>query len=227
MSIQSKFFKSWRLGPAVVVVLTSMAAAAQTAATSNPCATGSASLPGQSGGTFGSPFDVLMKASTGSGCNLTELRLYVDNKTYQSIAVNQTGAGGYDFKPINLSDGYHTFVGVAWNRDGYAFVTNALTEFVGNENQTVYIVSPADNARLTNSTVHFDIHTRWDIPGQTNYGTQVTHVRVYVDNKDIYDTNSNHVDFYKTLTPGGHYVVAIAWNQSGNYIKSSSSFIVQ
>ncbi len=41
-------------------------------------------------------------------------------------------------------------------------------------------------------------------------GNKVTHVRVYVDNQDIYDSDSNYVDFYKTFPQGGHSVVTIA-----------------
>jgi len=231
MSVSSMFLnKSPRLLATAIFAVGSLAAVGQAPTTAtNPCATGSATFSGQPGGTYSSPTNVIVKASTGAGCTLTEVRLYSDNKTYQSYAVNQPGpgVGGFNFQPVNLADGYHNIVGVAWNQDGYAFRTQDFSIFIANEDKAVYIVSPADNATLTNSTVHFDVRTRWDVSAGPNQGTQVTHVRVYLDNKDIYDYNGDHVDFYKTLAPGGHYVVAIAWNQSGNYIKSSSSFIVK
>lgn len=53
-----------------------------------------------------------------------------------------------------------------------------------------------------------------------------THVRVYVDGQDIYDPDNDYVDFYKTFSRGGHTVVTIAWDADGQYIKASSTFIV-
>ena len=230
MSIKGCFRPArWHFVIVTIITLTSLAANGQApTGTQNPCATGSATLPGQSGQTFSSPFDVLMKASTGSNCTLTELRLYVDNKTYQSVAVNQPGSGGYDFKPVDLPDGYHNLVGVAWNQDGYAFHTQEyFSVFVANEDQTVYINSPADNQTVTDPTVHFDVRTRWDADHQPNSTSQVVHLRVYVDNQDIYDYNGDQVDFYKNFTSGWHYMVAIAWNGAGSYIKNSSTFNVK
>lgn len=190
---------------------------------------GSASFPGTPGGTTSSPFNSIVKASTPAGCTLTAVRLYADNETIQTHAVNQPGPGpgGSNFQPINLPDGYHNLVGVAWNQDGYAFRTQDFRIFVANEDQTVYPVSPAENSTSTDSTVHFDIRTRWDPVAGHNQGTQVTHVRVYVDNANIYDFNGDHVDFYKTLSPGRHFAVAVVWNASGSHIQGTSSFTVK
>ncbi len=82
--------------------------------------------------------------------------------------------------------------------------------------------------------MHFDVRARWDVQGESGSGgSELTHIRVYVDNQDVYDKNVNedttqaYVDFYKTFAPGGHSVVAIAWNYSGQYIKKYSTFTVK
>lgn len=198
-----------------------------------PCSTGTAAFFGQSYSgqtTIGSPFAIQVNASvTGNGCNITFVRLYADNKSVQGYSTN---GGGSNFPQVTLSDGFHNLVGVAWDQDGYSFRTQDFNLFVANEDRTVYIPYPANGAVLTNPDVHFDVRAREDtIPGY--YGTDLTHIRVYVDNQDVYDKNVNqdvnqtYVDFYKTFPPGGHSVVAIAWNYRGQYIKSYSTFTVK
>ncbi len=163
---------------------------------------------------------------SGSGCNITYGRLYADNKAIQEYAVNAP-SGGFNFRQVVLADGYHNMVGVAWDQDGYSFRTPDFNLFVANENSTVYINSP-QAAVPSNSDVHFDMRTRWDYTMPNGFpGNKVTHVRVYVDNQDIYDSNSNYVDFYKTFAQGGHSVVTIAWDANGQYIKASSTFTVK
>lgn len=218
------------LSTAAILTLASVAAVGQAPTQGTaPCATGSATIAGGSGYSVGSPFSEIVRASTASGCTLTAIRLYADNKTVQTYPINQPGpgTGGKNFQPINLSDGYHNLVGVAWNQDGYAFASPPVSVFITNEDQTVYIPSPANNQTLTDTTVHFDVWARWDGYGGQNVPTQVTHMRLYVDNADIYDSNSTHIDFYKTLTPGQHYAVAVVWDAAGSHIQSSSSFIVK
>lgn len=127
-----------------------------------------------------------------------------------------------------LADGYHNLVGVAWDQDGYSFGTPDLNLFIANEDHTIYTNSPQNGAVLTNPDVHFNVRTRWDYTLPNGYpGNRVTHVRVYVDNQDVYDTNANDLDFYKTFPSGGHTMEAIAWNGEGQYRKSYTTFSVK
>ena len=195
-----------------------------------PCSTGTSAFFGQnqSGSTtISSPFFIQLDTTiNGSGCVITYARLYADNKAIQEFSLSSPSPGGTRFNQVILPDGYHNMVGVAWDQYGYSFPTPGFNLFVANEDATVYINSP--QAAVPNTTdVHFDMRTRWDYTLPNGFpGNKVTHVRVYVDNQDIYDSDNNYVDFYKSFPSGGHTVVTIAWEGSGQYIKASSSFVV-
>ena len=59
-------------------------------------------------------------------------------------------------------------------------------------------------------------------------GQVISHIRIYVDYQDVYDADyQESVHQQLTLAPGGHYMVAIVWNNKGDYTAVSRTFFVQ
>jgi hypothetical protein len=190
----------------------------QTTGTGSSCSTGDAVInsPGRNGGTVPNPVKVDAAAETGGGCNITAMRLYVDNQSFLTVPVSAPGAGFT--KSVNLATGFHTLVIVAWNNQGVAFTSSPVMVFVAGQDMTVYILSPGSGATVSNP-VTITARTRWD-------NSFVNHLRAYVDNVDIFDADSDSFSFQTRLSAGSHFLVVIGWNNGGQFIKSSETFVV-
>lgn len=76
---------------------------------------------------------------------------------------------------------------------------------------------------MVNDTVSIMAEVRWD-------NMQVSHIRAYVDNKDVCDVANppyNGLSCQKVFTAGKHSLVVIAWNNAGNYIEAAEYFTVR
>lgn len=105
------------------------------------CQTGNSSIssPGNNN-VIPTTYTVVAQATTGGSCDITDLRLYVDNVSVYNVKVAAPSAGFS--KPITFTQGYHRLVVVAWNNQGYAFASPATEIFAAATNQKVYITSP-------------------------------------------------------------------------------------
>jgi hypothetical protein len=178
------------------------------------------SYPGNNN-TISTTYTVVASASTGGNCIITAMRLYVDNKSVYTVSVSAQNVGFSH--STTFSPGFHNLVVVSWNNEGYAFTSPGTMIYAAPYDQTVYITSPAANATLTSTTVTFAARARWD-------NQNVSHMRAYIDNKDVYDAVYPlyaAIQFQKVVTPGTHYLVVIAWDNAGNYIKAAEYFTVK
>ena len=191
------------------------------AAAQNSCQTGQSSIGEPTDHyTIPTTYTVVASASTGGGCDITALRLYVDNKGVYTTYVNAPSAGFS--KSITFAQGYHNLVVVAWNNDGYAFTSPPTTIFAAPTDKTVYITSPTAN-QTVNTTVTVAARARWD-------NIFVTHMRAYVDNVDVYDADNPQyaaISFQKVFLAGTHHLVVIAWDGAGSYLEASEDFTVK
>jgi hypothetical protein len=179
--------------------------------------------PYASGFTIPSTFDVSVNGYSGGPCWVTRIRLYVDNQPYALSREYPPAPNAVQDAEFNvtLPQGYHNLVAVTYNNAGYAAASSVNQVFVAPKDKTIYITAPASNATVGSPTV-IGARGRWD--GPTYYYSQIQHMRVYVDNVDVYDTNLPQLMFQKSFAPGLHHLVVIAWNKSGAFIQASEYF---
>jgi hypothetical protein len=189
---------------------------------SNACQSGQAQITSPADHyTLPATFDVVAQASTGGGCDITAMRLYVDNHTVITFPEGGSPSAGFSYN-YTAAEGYHSLVAVAWNNEGYAFASPPISIFAAPYDQTVYIRTPKPN-QTVGSTVEIGARVRWD-------NAFVSHMRAYVDNQDVYDLVNpqyNAMYFQKVFSSGQHYLVIIAWDNAGNYLKAEEFFIVK
>lgn len=164
---------------------------------------------------------VVTSASTGGGCDITAIRLYVDNQPYYTVPEGGSSGAGFNY-PTNFGPGYHKLNAVAWNNKGYSFVSPGVEVFVAPQDETVYITVPAPGQTI-NGAVNIAARARWD-------NANISDMRVYVDNQDVYDSSNPlnaGISFQKTFSTGEHNLVVVAWNSYGGYIKAEENFTVQ
>lgn len=194
------------------------------------CSVGSANIqiPGVAGVVQGSPASVVISAQVGrpdssppSGCEITALRLYVDNQSNQIIYVSAPSAQA-GFNP-SLPNGIYNLVGVAYDNLGYAFVTNSLQLYVGNTDRTVYVETPVVG-KSSSDAVTIIAYTRWDSHLQGSEGAnQTIFMRAYVDDQDVFHSTTPVLGFQKTFSPGYHRLVIVSYNGNGDeFLKSQT-----
>jgi hypothetical protein len=103
----------------------------------------------------------VVAATTGSSCEITAMRLYVDSVH----TAHGSLPGGFSCT-YTFSAAYHNLAAVSWNDEGYAFTSPVTLIFVAPKEKTVYITSPAAS-QTVNSTV----------------------MRAYVDSLHVYDAD--------------------------------------
>src|SRR5579864_1446915 len=170
--------------------------------------------------TIPATYTVVAQSGTSGGCDITAMRLYVDNVGVYTASFGGSQTAGFSYT-YTFTQGYHTLVAVAWNNDGYAFTSLKTTIFAAPKDQTVYITEPKPN-QTVGSTVTIAARTRWD-------NADISDMRAYVDNQDVYDASHplyGAIRFQKTFPSGKHYLVGIAWDDYGNYIKAEEYFTV-
>src|SRR5436305_1392197 len=78
---------------------------------------------------------------------------------------------------------------------------------------------PAAGATV-GSPVTFSARARWDC-------CNISHIRLYVDNKDVYDADYSDTVFTQLpIAPGQHNATIVAWDNQGAVIKNSETFTV-
>lgn len=192
---------------------------AQAQSGTGTCKSGQANITSPGAGiTIPSTATVTASASSGGSCDITVMRLYVDYQRYFTLTTGGSPSGEFSL-PTTFGPGYHLLTVVAWDNAGDTFVSPGIEVYVAPVNQTVYITIPGANQNFTN-TLNIAARARWD-------GVSITHMRAYVDGQDMYDADNPAnaaIDFRAAFTPGKHYLVVIAWNGSGGYIKAAEYF---
>src|SRR5947209_1781571 len=228
----ASFPSTLRLFVAVAIAASSTVALAQTPA----CSVGSATiqLPSGTGQVqSGSPAAVQVNAQVGnqtsptpSGCDITAVRLYINNRANQTVYVNAPAAT-VGFRPT-LPDGIYNAAGVAYDNKGYAFVSSTLPLYIGNTDATIYAVAPTNNV-TTGNPVTFIAYTRWDATGPNQQGAnQTILMRFYVDNQNVYQSSGPIAGFQKSFAPGVHHLVIVAYNGNGaGHLTKALTFTVQ
>jgi len=157
------------------------------------------------GGTYSSPLHVI--ASDGDA---THMAIYVDyNKVYGQ---NSQKLDTY----LTLSTGDHRVVVQDWNQSGQIskYVANVHvggTATVG----SLTVWSPLDGQTLS-SPVHVKAAD-----------SRATHMKIYVDNVEVYGKYTQNIDTYLKLSSGGHKVTVQDWNTSGTVTKYSAQVSVR
>lgn len=160
-------------------------------------------------------------ASTGGGCDITALRLYVDHVGVYTAPEGGSPSAGFQ-KSTTFTQGYHRLVVVAWNNEGYAFSSPSVTIFAAPKDATVYITSPSSTQSVS-GTVTIAARARWD----NNF---IQAMRAYVDNQAVYTADHptyGAISFQKVFSPGTHHLTVVAWNGADNQIVASENFTVK
>lgn len=160
------------------------------------------------GSTVGTPTHFVASAS--SNYPVTAMRIYVDNKDVYTISSNKIDTY------VSLSAGSHFAVVQAWDSTGAVFVApgmtiNATTSATSTTGEGLFLYSPTDGM-TSGSPVHFVATAISSAP--------IAAVRIYVDSKDVFTTNSGSFDTYVTLGAGSHYVVVQAWDTTGKLLQA-------
>lgn len=81
--------------------------------TSGTCASGQAAISSPAPNYVITPeTTVVANASTGGGCDITAMRLYVDNQPYYTVPEGGSPSAGFNF-PTTFGNGYHILAAVA------------------------------------------------------------------------------------------------------------------
>jgi Bacterial Ig domain len=165
------------------------------------------------GATVGSP--VHFVASATSANPVTSMTIYVDGATKYQIYSNHLDTS------VALGAGSHSVVVQAWDSTGAVTKSPANITVSGSAAPSgvtgVTISSPA-NGSSNGSPVHF--------VASASAPKAIGAMRVYVDNNDVYDASSNHLDTSVSLGNGTHYVVIQAWDVSGALYKATETISV-
>ena len=163
----------------------------------------------------------LSAAANVSGLSL--IRVYDDD-----VPMYETPMSSFDTF-LYIGSGLHDIRVVAYDSSNNAFQkdTNIIVSN-GSAGQPCGIPtsSPAitfcyPTAGLTvGSPVTFSTRARWDC-------CNISHIRLYVDNKDIYDADYSDTIFTQLpMAPGQHNATIVAWDNQGAFIKNSETFKV-
>ena len=88
--------------------------------------------------------------------------------------------------------------------------------------QTIHICTPVAGSTVP-AVVTISAQARWDFH-------TVNHIRVYIDNVDLYDKSQppgGAIKVTLTLAVGKHHLVLVAWDTLGNHILSGETFTTQ
>lgn len=154
---------------------------------------------------------------------LTLLRVY-DNH----VPLYETKMSSFD-TVIYVGSGLHSLSVVAYNGSGSAFqqqVAYSVTDGSAGQpcgipqtDATINFCFPTDQLTV-GSPVVISALARWDC-------CSITHIRLYEDHAAVYDADhQNNIFAYFSAAPGPHTFSAIAWNNQGQFIKSSVNVTV-
>ncbi len=121
---------------------------------------------------------------------------------------------------VALGGGSHSVVVQAWDSTGAVFKsaeTINVSTAAAPSSTGVTISSPS-NGSNNGSPVHF--------VASASASRAIGAMRIYVDNNDVFDASSNHLDTYISLGGGTHYVVIQAWDVSGAVYKATETISV-
>jgi hypothetical protein len=124
---------------------------------------------------------------------------------------------------IALGGGAHSIAVQAWDSTGAVFQSaetvnvSGTTTVTGASTTGVTISAPA-NGSNNGSPVHF--------VAAASASRAIAAMRIYADNNDVFDVNSNHLDTYVSLGGGTHYVVIQAWDVSGAVYNATETISV-
>lgn len=182
------------------------------------------------GAKLNSPVHVLATASSSAG-RITALRVYVDNRDEFTFFTNNgpdtTQNNTIDMN-LNLANGTHRVVIVAWNQFGAAFVSPTSKITVGPPQgacpvptgapyPSVTVCAPLDGASVM-SPVHFLAGTRSYYP--------VSAVQIYVNGKLAYSKNTTQLDTSLQLSAGTYAIEIKGWDTSGASFSKTETITV-
>lgn len=133
---------------------------------------------------------------------VTTTQIYSDNV----LVYEESGTGVNT--PLNLSVGTHNVVIQEWNNKGATYTKGVTVTIKG---VPVTITAPTANATLSSP-----VPVSASVPSDSPIST----MQVYVDSVLKYQVSGQSVNTSLTMSTGTHYVVAQAWDTSGNTYKS-------
>ena len=193
--------------------------------TTDPCSSGIAYFPVASEQTVSDPVQLPMVAKSANGCRITTIRLYVDGQPAQTLPVNDA-SGSYQFN-FSVPNGYHTLYGVALNDKGYVFATDSFRIFESVLRYQVYGNVPANGTTVRGPYQTVDVRAQLGSSRLTNPSKDVVHLRVYLDDQPVYDTDNSSANFKESFSIGTHRLVAVAYDAQGYSYTGSSTFTVK
>jgi len=155
--------------------------------------------------------------------NLALMRVYDNN-----VPVYEAPMSSFDTF-LYLGSGLHQITVVAYDNVGNAVqkdtsfsVTNGSAGQpcgIPQTDATINFCYPTSGLTV-GSPVTISALARWDC-------CRISHIRLYLDNKDVWDADYPISVFTQLpMSPGSHYLVAVAWDNAGNYIENSATFTV-
>jgi Bacterial Ig-like domain (group 3)/FG-GAP-like repeat/Bacterial Ig domain/FG-GAP repeat len=159
-------------------------------------------------------------SGAGALADQTALRLYIDN-----VSVFRTSTSSFA-KAIDVGWGQHRAVLVGYDKHGNAqtasvtFTSNGGTGCGLPSTDRTIAICPTESQTVS-SPFQLTARARWD-------GNSITHMRVYADNKAVYDVDNPSNGLITPvigLSSGAHRVVVVAWNKSGAAIASSAGIV--
>jgi hypothetical protein len=148
---------------------------------------------------------------------------------YLGMEFHISGQTYYGWVELSVSAGFRslttTVIGFAYeSTPGKAIITGqtGIPGFctIPSTDQTIHLCTPAAGGTAAASPVVISARARWD--NQT-----ITHMRIYIDNDDLYDQDNPPGDAIVVSVPlnaGSHHLVISAWDTHGNYIQSGENF---
>jgi hypothetical protein len=167
------------------------------------------------GATVASPAHFIASASSVNP--VTSMTVYVDGTNKYQLYSNHLDTY------IALPAGGHSVVVQAWDSTGAVLksaetINVSGTSTVASASTTGVTISAPANGSSNGSPVHF--------VASASASRAIGAMRIYVDNNDVFDAGSNHLDTYVSLGGGTHYVVIQAWDVSGAVYKASQTISV-
>jgi PKD repeat protein len=142
-----------------------------------------------------------------------------DGQNLMKLADVATGTRSYSLASFGFAPGNYTvFVKAVAKPSMRNKMSSAVAVTLGNVTPFVVNVASPSNGSTVGTSVRF--------VATTASSSAVTAMRIYVDNVSAYLVNAAAIDTTLQLAPGSHYVVAQAWNQSGQIAKTPLNITV-
>ena len=107
------------------------------------------------------------------------------------------------------------------------FATDSFRIFESVERYKVYVNVPANGATVSGPYQTVDVRAQLGSSRLTNPSKDVVHLRVYLDDQPVYDTDNSSTTFKESFSIGTHRLVAVAYDAQGYSYTGSSTFTVK